>query len=246
MRVGLFIPCYIDQFYPEVGIASLQMLEKLNLEVSYPLNQTCCGQPVANSGFEHDATRIYDHFIKAFAAYDYIVCPSGSCTLHVKEHYHQIEQTEQVKKIRSSIYEICEFLTDVVNIDQINTAFHHKVGLHKSCHGLRGLRQASASELNTAAFSKIEKLLNMVEGLELVPLGREDECCGFGGTFSVFEEAVSVRMGNDRIRDHINHGAEVITSADMSCLMHLQGLIDRQKLPVRAKHVIEILNGSAL
>ena len=243
MNVGLFIPCYVDQFYPQVGIASLQLLEKLGCNVSYPLNQTCCGQPMANSGFEHLAKGCNELFIKNFSAFDYIVCPSGSCTLHIKDHLHDEQQEDKAAHIRSRIYELTEFLVDVLHVEKLDAKFPHKVGLHQSCHGQRGLHLSQMSELVAAPFSKPLHLLNMVDEIELIELSRTDECCGFGGTFCVFEEAVSVKMGKDRVRDHIQHGAEFITAADMSCLMHMEGILRRQKSKVQVKHIAEILNG---
>jgi L-lactate dehydrogenase complex protein LldE len=234
-RVGLFIPCYVDQFYPQVGIATLELLEKFGCDVVYPPNQTCCGQPMANSGFEHLTTGCNDLFIKNFSAFDYIVAPSGSCVLHIKEHLHGSD-------IPQKIYEFVEFLTDVLRVDSLEASFPYKVGLHQSCHGQRGLKLAQMSELMAPAFSKPQQLLNLVKGIELVDLDRVDECCGFGGTFCVAEEAISVKMGKDRIIDHVGHGAEVITGADMSCLMHLEGILRRQKSNVRVKHIAEILN----
>ena len=236
MRVGLFIPCYIDQFYPQVGIATLQLLEKLGCEVVYPPDQTCCGQPMANSGFEHLTGGCNELFVKNFSQFDYIVGPSGSCVLHIKEHLHDGGD------IRHKVFELVEFLTDVLQIERLDAAFPHKVGLHQSCHGQRGLHLAHMSELMTPPFSKPHRLLSMVRGLELIELDRVDECCGFGGTFCVAEEAVSVKMGKDRCADHIKHGAEFITAADMSCLMHLEGILRRAKSPVRVKHIAEILN----
>ena len=234
-RVGLFIPCYVDQFYPQVGIATLELLEKFGCEVVYPPNQTCCGQPMANSGFEHLTTGCNDLFIKNFSEFDYIVAPSGSCVLHIKEHLHGSD-------IPKKMYELVEFLTDVLKVDSLEASFPYKVGLHQSCHGQRGLGLAQMSELMAPPFSKPQQLLDLVKGIELINLDRVDECCGFGGTFCVAEEAVSVKMGKDRVADHIHHGAEVITGADMSCLMHLEGILRRQKSDVRVKHIAEILN----
>jgi len=257
MRVGLFIPCYVDQLYPQVGIATLHLLEKYGCEVEYPADQTCCGQPMANSGFEHLTQGCNDLFIQNFAAYDYIVCPSGSCTLHIKEHLHgsgaeghggpgtekggQLD-TDEAAGVRKKIYELVEFLTDILKVENIEASFPHKVGLHQSCHGQRGLKLAQMTELVAAPFSKPEKLLKMVKGIELIDLSRKDECCGFGGTFCVAEEAVSVKMGKDRVADHLHHGAEYITGADMSCLMHMEGILRRQKSSVRVKHIAEILD----
>jgi len=236
MRVGLFIPCYVDQFYPQVGIATLQLLEKFGCEVVYPPSQTCCGQPMANSGFGHLTKGCEDLFIKNFSEFDYIVSPSGSCVLHIKDHLHGDAA------IPKKIYELVEFLTDILKIERLDARFPHRVGLHQSCHGQRGLKLAQMSELMALPFSKPEHLLKMVQGVELVELDRKDECCGFGGTFCVTEEAVSVKMGKDRVADHIHHGAEYITAADMSCLMHLEGILHRQKSTVQVKHIAEILN----
>lgn len=244
MKVGLFIPCYVNQFYPQVGIATLELLEKLGCQVSYPLSQTCCGQPMANSGYESLTKGCNELFIKNFSDYEYIVCPSGSCVLHIKEHLHAEKNESKAADVRQNIYELIEFLTDVIKIEDFKARFPHKVGLHQSCHGQRGLHLSQMSELVAAPFSKQEQLLNMVEGIELINLKRKDECCGFGGTFCVFEEAVSSKMGKDRVQDHVEHGAEYITSADVSCLMHLEGILKRQKSKVGVKHIAEILNAS--
>lgn len=242
MKVGLFIPCYIDQFYPQVGIATLQLLEKLGCEVSYPPGQTCCGQPMANSGFEHLTEGCNRLFVNNFAEYDYIVGPSGSCVLHIKDHLHVADNESAAAHIREHIYELSEFLTDILKVERLSAKFPHKVGIHQACHGQRGLHVSQMTELVGPAFSKPQQLLQMVDGLELVTLNRSDECCGFGGTFCVFEEAVSVKMGKDRVADHIHNGAEYITGNDVSCLMHMEGILRRQKSPVKVLHIAEILN----
>jgi len=186
----------------------------------------------------HDCNRL---FINNFADYDYIVSPSGSCVLHIKEHLHDDQKEGQATHIRQHIMELTEFLTDVLKVEKLEAHFPYKVGLHQSCHGQRGLHLSQMSELVAAPFSKPEKLLHMVDGLELVKLARTDECCGFGGTFCVVEEAVSVRMGLDRVEDHIKNGTQVLTGGDMSCLMHLEGIIRRQNLPIKVMHIAEIL-----
>lgn len=242
MVVALFVPCYVDQFYPQVAVASLELLEKMGVKVVYPPRQTCCGQPMANSGFEHLTHGCNELFINNFSEFDYIVCPSGSCTLHIKDHLHDDKQEEKAVEVRKKIYELTEFLTDVVKVEHLNAKFPHKVGMHQSCHGQRGLKLSQMSELNAPPFSKPGQLLKMVEGLELVELDRQDECCGFGGTFCVVEESVSVKMGKDRVDDHIKHGAEFITGGDMSCLMHLEGILRRRNSKVQVKHIAEILN----
>lgn len=242
MTVGLFIPCYVDQFYPRVAIATLQLLRKLGCDVHYPLNQTCCGQPMANSGFEHLTDGCNQLFASQFIEFDYIVCPSGSCVLHIKEHWHNEKLKVEAVRIHHMIYELTEFLTDVLGVKQLNASFPYKVGMHQSCHGQRGLHLSQMSELVAPPFSKPGKLLNMVKGLELIELSRTDECCGFGGTFCVAEDVVSAKMGKDRVQDHVVHGAEYITAADMSCLMHMEGILKRQKSNVQVKHIAEILN----
>ena len=244
MTVGLFIPCYVNQFYPNAAKASLELLQKMGVNVVYPSKQTCCGQPMANSGFEHLSQGCNDLFIENFLAFDYIVGPSASCVLHIKDHLHSHKNEEQAAAVRSKIYELVEFLTDVLKIEKLDAAFPHKVGLHHSCHGLRGLHLSQMSELNAAPFSKPQKLLNMVRDLEQITLDRQDECCGFGGTFCVAEEAVSVKMGKDRVTDHTKHGAEYITSSDLSCLMHLEGILHRNKSKVKVIHIAEILNAT--
>lgn len=242
MTVGLFIPCYVDQFYPGAAIATLQLLEKLGVTVVYPKNQTCCGQPMANSGFEHLTHGCNELFIKNFSGFDYIVAPSGSCVLHVKEHLHDEENPAKATEISHKVYELTEFLTDILKVKSLPAKFPHKVGMHQSCHGQRGLHLSQMTELVAPEFSKPGSLLNMVEGIELIPLNRKDECCGFGGTFCVTEEAVSVKMGKDRVEDHLEHGAEYITGVDMSCLMHMEGILHRQGSKVKVLHIAEILN----
>ncbi len=246
MKVGLFIPCYVDQFYPQVGVATLELLEKYGCTVGFPLNQTCCGQPMANSGFEHMAQSCNELFTDNFEGYDYIVCPSGSCTLHIKDHLHSGKKEDSAKHIKSRIYELVEFLTDVLKVDNLNASFPHRVGMHQSCHGQRGLHLSQMSELNAPWFSKPHHLLEKVKGLELVELDRKDECCGFGGTFCVSEEAVSVKMGKDRVADHEQHNVEYITGGDMSCLMHMAGILNRKGSKVKVIHIAEILNHSGI
>ena len=246
LKIGLFIPCYIDQFYPQVGIATLQLLQKLGFEVHYPLKQTCCGQPPANSGAEKEAIPVYQNFVRNFKEFDYIVSPSGSCVYHVREHYNILEQTQEVKHVRQNTYELCEFIVDILGTDDLKIDYPHKVGVHQSCHGLRGLQLGMPSELVAKRYSKVHRLLEKAAGIEIIRLDREDECCGFGGTFSVFEPEVSVKMGKDRISDHQQNGAEIITATDMSCLMHLEGIIRRQKEAVKVVHIAEILNSNSL
>jgi L-lactate dehydrogenase complex protein LldE len=245
MKIGLFIPCYVDAFFPEVGIATLELLERFGVEITYPLDQTCCGQPMANSGCQEDAAPAEALFVQNFRNFDYIVTPSGSCTHHVRAHFDAIAQTDEVRKVRSSIYELVEFLHDILKVEDFPWAeFSHKVGLHNTCSTLRQLRTATASEINEPFFSKPLNLLRKVKGIEFVTPARPDECCGFGGTFAVFEEPVSAKMGYDKVNDHLKAGAEYIVSADMSCLMHQKGCAERLGLDIKFIHIAQILNGS--
>ena len=245
MRVGLFIPCYVDQLYPQVGLATLRLLRSLGCDVDFPEAQTCCGQPMANTGVV-DATRpLAARFLEIFQSYDAVVCPSGSCVSMVRNHYTDILPcSDQLTSVQTKTYELCEFLVDVLHISSLPVKFPHRVGLHQSCHGLRELRLGSSSEMVGPSFSKVRQVLELCEGITFVDLKRTDECCGFGGTFAVAEEAVSCMMGLDRIADHQQAGAEILTGNDMSCLMHLEGLLRRRgdSLP-RVMHVAEILAG---
>jgi L-lactate dehydrogenase complex protein LldE len=242
MNIGLFIPCYIDQFYPKIGIATLELLEKAGCKVSFPLNQTCCGQPMANSGFSSLEKGCDKNFVSNFKGFEYIVAPSGSCVLHVKEHLQDEKDPATAQYIREHVYELTEFMVDVLKIEKINAKFPHRVGLHTSCHGQRGLYLSSMSERVLPYFSKPEHLLNMVQEIEITKPERVDECCGFGGTFCVFEEAVSVKMGKDRIAQHADNKVEYITGADVSCLMHMDGILRRQGSNIKTIHIAEILN----
>lgn len=244
MRVALFIPCYVDQLYPRVGMATLELLERQGLEVEFPAAQTCCGQPMLNSGCDDDAKPLAERFLEVFSDYDYVVAPSGSCVSMVKNHYeHLVGDDPRYAQMRGKIFELCEFLVDVLKVDHLPGQFPYVVGLHASCHGLRELRLASNSERNIPQFDKPRQLLEMLSGVQFATLRRTDECCGFGGTFAVAEEAVSCTMGRDRIEDHLQAGTEVLTAGDMSCLMHLAGLIQRDKHPLRVMHIAEILAG---
>lgn len=245
MKVALFVPCFIDAFYPEVGIATLELLERLGCEVDYPLDQTCCGQPMANSGARAEAAGAERVFARAFEGYDFIVGPSASCVNHVRDHFTAIEQTDAVRRVRTNTFELVEFLHDVLRVREFPWAeFPWRVGLHNSCSALRHLHEASISEVPGKPFSKPLALLQGVKGIEFVQPKRPDECCGFGGTFAVTEEAVSVRMGQDKIIDHVSAGAQYIVSGDMSCLMHQQGCAERMQSDVRFIHIAQVLNGA--
>ncbi len=245
IKIGLFIPCFMNELYPDACVSTLKLLENLDFDVEYPLEQTCCGQPMANSGCSSDVKNLAIRFVDIFYKYDYIVAPTASCVAMVKEHYEPFfkPDDQNYKKVQSSIFEICEFLHDIVKLDKLDVSFPYKVGVHNSCHGHRVLRLASASELNIPYFSKIKKLLSLVKDIQIVDLQRDDECCGFGGVFSINEPEISAAMGRSRIEDHLNSGAQVMTGVDLSCLMHMEGLINKDNKKLKVLHITQILAG---
>src|SRR6267378_3621568 len=167
MRIGLFIPCYIDAFFPKVGIATLELLERFGHEVDYPRDQTCCGQPMANSGFNAECADTEALFVRNFSGFDYVVAPSGSCVHHVRDNFDAIEQTAEVKEVRERTYELVEFLHDILKVDAFPWArFPHRVGLHNSCGTLRRLKHATPSELHEPFSSKPMDLLSKIDGIE--------------------------------------------------------------------------------
>lgn len=244
MRVALFVPCYVDQLWPAVGLATADVLEAHGVELVFPEAQTCCGQPFWTDGFPAEARRLAARFVDVFAASDHVVCPSGSCTAMVRRHYAALLGSEP--PVARRVYELCEFLVDVLGVSAIPQRFAHRVGLHPSCHGVRELGLAHPSERPGAGPDKVARLLGTLGGIELVAPARADECCGFGGTFAIGEADVSCRMGADRLAAHEAAGAEVLTSVDASCLLHLRGVAERRRSALRVMHVAEILAGRGL
>ncbi len=242
MKVALFIPCYVNAIYPHVGIASYKLLKSLGVDIDYPTDQTCCGQPMANAGFQQKAEKLALRFEDLFAPYDLVVGPSASCVAFVKEFHTGIlkasgHECHTAKKVR----DICEFLHDDLQIRSLPSSFAHKVSIHNSCHGVRELHLSSPSEMHIPYYNKVRALLQLVQGIEVVEPERSDECCGFGGMYAIEEPEVSACMGEDKVKRHMATGATYITGADSSCLMHMQGVIDRQKLPIQTIHAVEIL-----
>ena len=202
------------------------------VEVEFPEGQTCCGQPMANTGCAADAAPLARRFLEVFRDYPYVVvAPSGSCVAMVRHHYDQFLQGEPgFEELKQKTYELCEFLTDVLQVQHWDGSFPYRVGLHQSCHGLRELRMGPLQRTDGSGFSKPRQAAgDAARDIEFSELQRPDECCGFGGTFAVNEEAVSCMMGLDRLADHEQAGTQVLTAADVSCLMHMQGLIQRQE-----------------
>ena len=241
MKIGLFIPCYVDAVYPEVGVATYKLLKHLGIDVTYPLNQTCCGQPMANAGFEKMAVPLAEKFEDKFKEFDYVVAPSVSCTAFVKLNYPRLLKGKHECVTSEKIMDVVEFLHDVVKVNRKLGTFPHKVSLHNSCHGVRELGLSSPSEQHEHKFNKIKDLLELVEGITVLEPERPDECCGFGGMFSIEETAVCAQMGKDKVERHMATGARFITGPDCSCLMHMAGIAKKQGLDVEFKHVVEIL-----
>jgi L-lactate dehydrogenase complex protein LldE len=251
--VALFVPCYVDQFFPHVAIAALTVLERLGIAVDVPEGAACCGQPAANAGFAREGHSTIARFVDVYAQYERIIVLSGSCAVHVKQHAGEVAahrgRTDSAgARVAERTTEFCTFLHDELGVDWIaglGATYHGRVAVHIGCHALRGLGLAKPSELQVRPFDKVRALLGAVRGLEVAELSRPDECCGFGGTFAVGEPAVSTKMGRDRLQDMTTHGAQAVVSTDVSCLMHLDGLARRKRMGLPMYHVAEVLAGTA-
>ena len=241
MKIGLFIPCYVDAVYPQVGVATYRLLKHLGVDVTYPLNQTCCGQPMANAGFEKMAVPLAQKFEDMFSEFDYVVAPSVSCTAFVKINYPRLLEGKTKCQTAEKALDVIAFLHDVLNVKSLPGEFPHKVSLHNSCHGVRELGLSSPSEMHVKDFNKIRDLLQLKKGITVVEPERKDECCGFGGMFSVEETAVSAQMGAEKVKRHIDTGAEYVTGPDCSCLMHMAGVAQKRNLGIKFIHAVEIL-----
>jgi L-lactate dehydrogenase complex protein LldE len=243
MDVALFVPCYVDQLYPRAGLAAAAVLEGCGCRVSFDDRQTCCGQPMANCGCASDAARLARRHLDLFRG-KVTVSPSGSCVGMVRGHYQELGLTldDEDRRTIANTFELCEFLVLKLGVERVAARFPHKVSVQRSCHGLRELGLGSPSERTDGRGpSPAERLLAGVEGLTLLVPERADECCGFGGTFAVTEDAVSARMGRDRCAAHAATGAEFITGSDWSCGMHLDGIRRKQGSGPPFIHVAEIL-----
>lgn len=246
MRVALFVPCYVDQLAPGAGLATLRVLERLGCRVHYDPDQTCCGQPFLNLGAAREAAALARRHLKRFAGYDAVVCPSASCVATVRRHYPELGLgvAGDAAQQRARTFELGEFVVGELGRVDVGARFPHRVALLQSCHGLRELGIGRASEFvggDAAAAGSTERLLRAVAGLELLLPERADECCGFGGAFSVEFPELSGRMGRDRLRALAETGAEYVTGTDASCLLHLEGIRRREGFGPRAIHLAEIL-----
>ena len=242
MRVGLFVPCHVDQLWPEVGLAALDLLERAGMTVEFPADQTCCGQALLSAGGHDEARALAKRFARVFDRYDAVVAPSASCTAMLRVHYPHLLGGAEASALARRSYELCEFLHGVLRVAPPTHAFAHRVALHAGCHALRELRLGHASEGGPRGEDPVRALLSGLRGIELVSPAR-DECCGFGGVFSVVEDAVSCAMGRDRLEDPRTARAEVVTSSDPSCLLHLASLARRYAPELRVLHVAQILAG---
>jgi len=235
-RVSLFITCLIDQFFPQVGISMVEVLERCGLKVNFPEKQTCCGQPAFNSGFHDEARRVARTWLAAFGDSDAIVAPSGSCVAMVRKHFAEFfpagsPEYATAERLSARTYELTEFLVSVLGRQDIGASFPAAVGYHESCHLLR--------ELGVSWQPRV--LLNNVRGLELRELDLAQECCGFGGTFSVKFSDLSVAMADEKLSSTQRAGVDTLVACDMSCLMHLDGRARRLGLPLRCLHIAEVL-----
>lgn len=245
MRIALFVPCYVDQLKPEVGLAALDVLDTLGFEIAYPEDQTCCGQPFLTAGDPDRARALGHHYIDVFEDFDEIVTVSASCAAMVRRQLPLLVPGSRAENVAGRTREFCEFLVDQGVASRPLGRFPNRVGLHASCHALRDLRLGTATETREPArLDPAQALLASIAELELVDLVRRDECCGFGGLFCIEEEAVSCRMGLDRLADHRAAGADVIASSDVSCLLHLDGLARKEGFALRTMHVAEVLASS--
>ena len=244
MRVALFITCFNDTLFPEVGRAAVRLLRRLGQEVEFPDVQTCCGQLHFNTGYRSECVPLVRRFVEAFSGYEAVVTPSPSCAAMVRHHHDTVASiaaaggpdwalADRVAEVAPTVYDLSEFLVDVLGVTDVGASFPHAVTFHPTCHSTRLLRIAD----------RPQRLLAAVRGISLLPLPGADECCGFGGTFAVKNADTSLAMGADKVNAIAATGAEVVTAADTSCLMHIGGLLSRQRSSIRAVHLAEILAG---
>lgn len=242
MRIGLFITCFDDLLFPQVGRAMVRILESLGHTVEYPDEQTCCGQLHFNTGYRDACVPLVRRFARAFAGYDVVVTPSASCAAMVRLHHPLLARdagdprlAQDVSEVAPAVIDLCEFLVDRSGVldgqSRLAASFPHTVALHPTCHSTRLLRIGE----------RPRRLLESVEGLRLIDLRDADQCCGFGGTFSIKNPDTSIAMGSDKVAAIEATGAEVVTATDSSCLIHLGGLLSRSRSKVRAVHLAEIL-----
>lgn len=235
MNVQLFIPCFVDQLYPETGFNMVKVLEKAGCTVSYNTDQTCCGQAAFNAGYWEDAKSVCGKFLKDFSGTDYIVGPSASCVGFIRNYYAKLFDNSslhhQVQEMNKRIFEFSEFLTEVLKQEDFGATLEGKATYHDSCAALRECRIKQGPR----------KLLSHVKGLTLVEMNDVETCCGFGGTFAIKFDAISVGMGEQKVENAIATGADYLISTDLSCLMHLQGYIKTKGHTLQTLHLADVL-----
>ncbi|MCU1537079.1 MAG: glcF [Humibacillus sp.] len=238
MRVALMVTCINDAMFPEAGKAVVTLLRRLGVDVDFPAAQTCCGQPMVNTGYLDEAVPVVRTFVRAFEGYDAVVTPSGSCAGSARHQHAMVARRSgdpglaaAVAEVSPRVHELSEFLVDVLGVEDVGASFPHTVTYHPTCHSLRML----------GVGDRPERLLRAVRGIRLLDLPSAEECCGFGGTFAVKNADTSVAMGSDKARHVRETGAEVLVAGDSSCLMHIGGLLSRQRAGVRVLHLAEVL-----
>jgi L-lactate dehydrogenase complex protein LldE len=238
-KVSLFIPCFVDQLNPQVGMDVVRVLNRIGYKVDFPEAQTCCGQPAFNTGYWDEARPLAERFLRIFGPAEVVVCPSGSCTTMVRNFYPELlagtSLHDEAVKLGQRVYEFTQFLVKVAKVTDVGASFPHKVTIHDSCHGLRELHLKGESR----------ELLKKVRGLELVDLSYGEECCGFGGTFATKYAMISAAMGDTKAGNIEKSGAEYVTAADSSCLMHIEGILRRKRSKARTIHLASILAQTA-
>lgn len=238
MQIELFIPCFVDQLFPQTALNMIRVLERAGCQVSYNTGQVCCGQPAYNAGFHQECSSVAKVFMNFFSGQHAVVAPGGSCTGFVRNYYRQLfagsDRVREVELKAPRFFEFTEFLVEELKIVDTHSVFKAKAVYHDACGALRecGIKAAP------------RKLLNNVRGLELIETEDCERCCGFGGTFSVKYEPISVAMGEQKIHNAIATGAEYIISTDLSCLMHLEGYIRRHRSPIKTIHIADVLSTS--
>ncbi len=235
-RVSLFVTCIVDQLYPEVGLAAVKVLERLGYTVDFPEQQTCCGQPAFNTGYRQEAREVACRCLEALRGAETIVVPSGSCASMITRHFEELfakdpERLEETRRIAGRVWEFSQFLLDVAGVEDVGARYDGVVTFHDSCHGLRELKIKEGPR----------RLLSHVRGLTLREMDAAEECCGFGGTFSVKFPEVSGAMSRTKIASILKTGAGAVVGVDASCLMQLRGVLSRQELPVKTLHLAEVL-----
>ena len=235
MNVQLFIPCFVDQLYPETAFNMVKVLEKAGCTVSYNTSQTCCGQPAFNAGFRNEAKTVCSKFIRDFSGTDYIVAPSASCVGFVRNYYGNIFENStnqnEVKDLVKRVFEFSEFMLHILKVEDVGATLNGKATYHDSC---AGLRECKIKE-------EPRKLLSHVKGLSITEMKDVEICCGFGGTFAVKFEAISVAMGEQKVENALAAETEYLISTDISCLMHLQGYINQKGYNLKTMHLADVL-----